>query len=403
MACLVAMTTDGGASEMLDQLRARLNELYRESGEPSSREVSQRTRRAISHTTVNQILRCTRAPRWSNLEVVVEALGGSVPEFRALWVAVRNGESPGPASAGGHQDMFVNMARRSQTMVDQFLDYLSYMQRGELNHGQREDVLVLERIAVKMRRHNENLLLLAGVELGRVPREPVALIDVIRAAQAELGENRRVDVVPHDRGVGVIPPAARPLIRLVAELLDNALEFSSPDGSPVTVTTESAGSAVVIRIEDRGIGIPTAVIADFEQWLGNAGSAAATPSRMMGLAVVARLAARHAISIELRRSTSPGSVALVTVPAPVLVRMTAPMPAPQARFPDQSYRTMFAGMSRNDLAKLVDLLPHEQVRLVLAGLAADRARSVLDQTRSPDWPVATAPPVRRERPGLRVR
>jgi signal transduction histidine kinase len=377
MACLVAMTTDGGASEMLDQLRARLNELYRESGEPSSREVSQRTRRAISHTTVNQILRCTRAPRWSNLEVVVEALGGSVPEFRALWVAVRNGESPGPASAGGHQDMFVNMARRSQTMVDQFLDYLSYMQRGELNHGQREDVLVLERIAVKMRRHNENLLL--------------------------LGENRRVDVVPHDRGVGVIPPAARPLIRLVAELLDNALEFSSPDGSPVTVTTESAGSATVIRIEDRGIGIPTAVIADFEQWLGNAGSAAATPSRMMGLAVVARLAARHAISIELRRSTSPGSVALVTVPAPVLVRMTAPMPAPQARFPDQSYRTMFAGMSRNDLAKLVDLLPHEQARLVLAGLAADRAQSVLDQTRSPDWPVATAPPVRRERPGLRVR
>lgn len=393
------MTTDD-TSEVLDQLRARLNQLYRESGEPSSREVSQRTRRAISHTTVNQILRCTKAPRWSNLEVVVEALGGNIADFRMLWVAVRNGESPGPAALSRQDEMFANMARRSQTMVDQFIDYLSYMQRGELAPHLREDALVLERIAKRMRRHNENLLLLAGVELGRVPRDPVPLSDVIRAAQAELGENRRVDVNPRDRGVGIIPPAARPIIRLVTELLDNAFAFSAPDGPPVTITAEAAGSRAVVRIEDYGIGIPTATIADFERWLGNAESAGAMPSRMMGLVVVARLATRHAIEVELLRSPSQGTVAVVTIPSSILVRMTSPMPSPQARFPDQSYRNLFAGMSKNDLAKLVDLLPHEQVRLVLAGLAADRAQSVLDQTRSPNWPAAKEPPVRRNRPGM---
>lgn len=395
------MTTDPSAA--LDQLRARLNQLHRENGEPSSREVSQRTRRAISHTTVNQIFRCTRAPRWSNLEVVVEALGGSIAEFRTLWVAVRNGESPGPTSLGRQQEIFVNMARRSQTMVDQFLDHLSYLQRGELEPRLRGDALVLERIAKRMRRHNENLLLLAGVDLGRIPQDPVPLVDVIRAAQAELGQHRRVDVSTQDRGVGIIPPAARPVIRLIAELLDNAFAFSAPDGPPVVVTTEYTDAGSVVRIEDHGIGIPTAVITDFEQWLGNAASAGAVPSRTLGLVVVARLAASHKINIKLLRRHAQGSVAVVTIPASATVRTTSPTPTPQARIPDQSHRRLFAGMSKEDLAKLVDLLPHEQVRVVLAGLAADRAQSVLDRTRSPNWPAATEPPVRRTRPGMRRR
>jgi signal transduction histidine kinase len=400
MACLFAMTTGDDRSELLDQLRVRLNQLYREGGEPSTREVSQRTRRAMSHTTVNQVLRCAKTPRWNYLELVVEALGGSIEEFRALWVAVRNGESPVPELVSGQRDMFVNMARRSQTMVDQFIDYLAYMQRGQLDLNQREDVLALERIAIRMRRHNENLLLLAGVELGRIPKDPVPLIDVIRAAQAELGETRRVDMSLQDRAMGIAPPAVRPVVRLVAELLDNALAFSPPQGPPVMVTTELVSSGAVLRIDDSGIGIPTATIADFTEWLANTDSGGTASSRMMGLVVVARLAARHAIGIELRRKASRGSVAVVTIPTSLLVRMGSPQPTQYARFPDQSYRVMFDSMPKKDLAKLVDLLPREQARLVLAGLAADRAQAVLDRTRSPDWPATKEPPVRRNRPGL---
>ncbi|WP_431936087.1 sensor histidine kinase [Micromonospora sp. RP3T] len=394
------MTTDA-ASEALDQLRARLNQLHRESGEPSSREVSQRTRRAISHTTVNQVLRCAKAPRWNNLEVVVEALGGSITEFRALWVAVRNGESPGPASVSRQQEIFASMARRGQTLIDQFAEQLSYMQRGELDPGLHADALALERIANRMRRHNENLLLLANVDLGGAPKDPVPLIDVIRAAQTELGEHRRVEVNVGHREAGVTPSTARPVVRIVAELLDNAFAFSAPEGPPVAIEVTAASSGVVVRIEDHGIGIPAATIADFEQWLRSPGSVGTMPSRTIGLVIVARLAVRHAIGVRLQRRTSGGSLAVVTIPGSAVARIVQPSARPPAPFPDRGHRAVFAAMPRSDRAKIVGLLPHEQVRLVLAGIAADQAQSTLDQTRSPDWPVAKEPPIRRNRPGLR--
>jgi hypothetical protein len=63
---------------------------------------------------------------------------------------------------------------------------------------------------------------------------------------------------------------------------------------------------------------------------------------------------------------------------------------------------MFASMPREDLRKVIDLLPTDQVRLVLAGLAADGAQAVLDESRSPGWPATYEPPVRRNRPGLGV-
>ncbi|WP_435133026.1 hypothetical protein [Actinacidiphila sp. bgisy144] len=78
----------------LDALRYRLRRLHRDSGEPSFRVVSQRTEKAISHTTAGNVLRCDIPPGWGALELVVEALGGDVEEFRKLWVAVRDEASP---------------------------------------------------------------------------------------------------------------------------------------------------------------------------------------------------------------------------------------------------------------------------------------------------------------------
>ena len=93
----------GGASpDALAWLRLRLQRLYRANGEPSSREVSRRTDRAVSHTTVNGLLKCSKTPRWSHLEVVVTALGGDVEEFRRLWVAVRDAEDPASSDAPGY-------------------------------------------------------------------------------------------------------------------------------------------------------------------------------------------------------------------------------------------------------------------------------------------------------------
>lgn len=78
----------------LQQLKYRLKRLHRESGEPSFRVISQRTEKAISHTTVGNVLSCGGPPGWGPLELVVEAMGGDLDEFRMLWIAVRDETSP---------------------------------------------------------------------------------------------------------------------------------------------------------------------------------------------------------------------------------------------------------------------------------------------------------------------
>jgi hypothetical protein len=77
----------------LAALRDRLRRLHRAAGEPSSREVARLTGKAISHTTANITLRCDKSPKWGQLELVVDALGGDTEEFRQLWVSVRDAEN----------------------------------------------------------------------------------------------------------------------------------------------------------------------------------------------------------------------------------------------------------------------------------------------------------------------
>lgn len=73
-------------------LRDRIQRLHRTTGEPSTRDIAHRTGGTFSHTTVHAVLRCQKVPRWGQLELVVEALGGSTDEFRQLWIAVRDSE-----------------------------------------------------------------------------------------------------------------------------------------------------------------------------------------------------------------------------------------------------------------------------------------------------------------------
>ncbi|HYN93335.1 MAG TPA: ATP-binding protein [Pilimelia sp.] len=394
------MTADDGTLTALDNLRDRLTQLHRERGEPSVRDLSRKTRHAISHTTVWTVIKCAKAPRWYHLELLVEALGGGTEEFRELWVAARNAEDSGVEAVDRSRDTVVNMARRGQVVVDRIMEHLTLMQHGGPHGHRREDVTVLARLAVRMRRYNENMLLLMGVDSGRVRHEPVEIMNVVRAALSESGSSSRVGVGQLDDGIAVVPTAADHVIRLLAELLDNAVEFSPP-ATVVSIDATWRDAAVVVRIEDDGIGIPTRIVAAFADQLADVskdwGSA-----RMMGLNVVARLAARHRIGVELRPTSSGGgTVALVTLPPDVIVREKPAAAAIQrVRLPDQTHRSIVAHLPRQHLDKLVDLLSPEQTRVVLAGLAAERATAVLDRTRPPGWPTATEPPVRRPRPGL---
>ncbi|GGL91490.1 sensor histidine kinase [Micromonospora yangpuensis] len=214
--------------------------------------------------------------------------------------------------------MFVNLARRSQILVDRLIGHLDRLERGEEDPDRLAELFQLDHLATRMRRNDENLLVLAGADSTRVQREPAALIDVLRAAQSEVEHYTRIEFGVIDRDIEVAAHAVNDLVHLVAELFDNATAFSPPD-SQVMVEARRVGERASLYVEDRGIGISVDQLADLNERLATPPQVDVAVSRMMGLVVVARLASRHGVKVELRPGTDRGTVADVTMPTSVLV------------------------------------------------------------------------------------
>jgi signal transduction histidine kinase len=214
--------------------------------------------------------------------------------------------------------MFVNLARRSQILVDRLIGHLDRLERGEEDPDRLAELFQLDHLATRMRRNDENLLVLAGADSTRVQRDPASLMDVLRAAQSEVEHYTRIEFGVVDRDLEVAAHAVNDLVHLVAELFDNATVFSPPE-SPVVVEARRVGDRAVLYVEDRGLGLSPQQLAEINERLATPPMVDVAVSRMMGLVVVARLAARHGVSVELRPAAERGTVADVTLPASVLV------------------------------------------------------------------------------------
>ncbi|GAA3770090.1 hypothetical protein GCM10022225_66200 [Plantactinospora mayteni] len=214
--------------------------------------------------------------------------------------------------------MFVNLARRSQILVDRLIGHLDRLERGEEDPDRLAELFQLDHLATRMRRNDENLLVLAGADSTRVQREPAALIDVLRAAQSEVEHYTRIEFGMVDRDIEVQAGAVNDLVHLVAELFDNATAFSPPD-SQVMVEARRVGDRATLFVEDRGIGISAEQLQDLNERLATPPAVDVTVSRMMGLVVVARLASRHGVKVDLRPGPDRGTVADVTLPTSMLI------------------------------------------------------------------------------------
>ncbi|WP_018218528.1 nitrate- and nitrite sensing domain-containing protein [Salinispora vitiensis] len=214
--------------------------------------------------------------------------------------------------------MFVNLARRSQILVDRLIGQLDRLERGEEDPDRLAELFQLDHLATRMRRNDENLLVLAAADSTRVQREPAALIDVLRAAQSEVEHYTRIEFGVIDRDIEVAAAAVNDLVHLIAELFDNATAFSPPE-SQVVVEARRAGDRASLYVEDRGIGISAEQLRELNEKLATPPQVDVAVSRMMGLVVVARLASRHGVKVELRAGTDRGAVAEVSLPAGVLV------------------------------------------------------------------------------------
>ena len=212
-------------------------------------------------------------------------------------------------------DMFVNLSRRSQGLVERQLRLIDQLENSEQDPEQLSNLFQLDHLATRMRRNSENLLVLAGSELARRSARPVPAVDVLRAAVSEVEEYQRI-VVQTPPPVNVVGLAVNDLVHLVAELLDNATTFSPPDSRVVVRSSLTDRGDLIIDINDRGVGMAYEQLVEANQRLSEPPTVDVSVSRRMGLFVVGRLAARHDVTIRLGGNEGePGLTALVTVPA----------------------------------------------------------------------------------------
>ncbi|MFI0897825.1 nitrate- and nitrite sensing domain-containing protein [Streptomyces sp. NPDC020983] len=217
---------------------------------------------------------------------------------------------------GNVNAMFTNLSRRSQGLIQRQLSLISELESREADPDQLSSLFKLDHLATRMRRNGENLLVLAGEEPGRRWTRPVPLVDVLRAAASEVEQYERIELtsVPSAEVTGRV---VNDLVHLLAELLENATSFSSPQ-TKVRVTGHALPDGrVLIEIHDTGIGLSPEDLADINERLANPPTVDVSVSRRMGLFVVGRLSLRHGIRIQLRPSDSGGTTALVMLPVDV--------------------------------------------------------------------------------------
>jgi signal transduction histidine kinase len=219
-------------------------------------------------------------------------------------------------------DMFLNLARRSQSLIDRQLELIDDLEHTEADPDALDNLFKLDHLATRMRRNAEDLIVLSGAEPARRWSQPVPLVDVVRAALAEVEDYNRVELLPID-DIGVAGQAVSDVVHLLAELVENATSFSPP-GTKVQVAGQQVSNGYVIEVEDRGLGMSDDELVEANERLANPPVVDFALSRMLGLYVVARLAERYNIKVQLRHSWYGGITALVLLPPTVAVR--APMP-----------------------------------------------------------------------------
>jgi signal transduction histidine kinase len=229
------------------------------------------------------------------------------------------------ALRGNVNAMFVNLSRRSQSLVERQIRLIDDLEQGEQDSERLANLFQMDHLATRMRRNCENLLVLAGHELSRQRTEPVPLVDVLRAAVSEIEQYERV--VPNIQpGISVRGQAVTDVVHLLSELAENATTLSPAD-TPVNVSGHLLNSGgALLDITDQGVGMDAEEMAHANWRLDNPPVVDVAVSRRMGLFVVARLAARHGIRVRLRPSSRGGLTALVWLPDKVILR-ESPSPA----------------------------------------------------------------------------
>ncbi|WP_336323133.1 nitrate- and nitrite sensing domain-containing protein [Streptomyces lavendofoliae] len=216
----------------------------------------------------------------------------------------------------GVSEVFVNLARRNQVLLHRQLTLLDTMERRTEDTEELADLFRLDHLTTRMRRHAEGLVILSGAAPSRQWRKPVQLMDVVRAAVAEVEDYERIEVRRLPR-IGVGGPAVADLTHLIAELLENATVFSPPH-TAVHVHGERVANGFTLEIDDRGLGMTPEALLDANLRLAETPEFELSDTDRLGLFVISRLAQRQNVRVSLQPSPYGGTTAVVFIPAALL-------------------------------------------------------------------------------------
>ena len=265
----------------------------------------------------------------------------------------------------GINDIFRNLARRSQSLLHRQLSLLDGMERRAAEPEELEDLFRIDHLTTRMRRHAESLIILSGDVPARGWRNPVPLVDVLRAAVAEVEDYTRIRVTTTTRAA-LAGPAVGDMIHMIAELAENAAIFSPPN-TPVLIGGDIVGRGFAVEIEDRGLGLSEEQRAEINERLASPPPFDLSGSDQLGLFVAGQLAKRHDVRISLRSSPYGGTTAIVLIPISLVV-------------PEGAYDRDSAGLGPDDHA------------IRLTGRHAARAEEAADAAApGPGQPAAVPP------------
>ncbi len=279
----------------------------------------------LSHEQLPALVKQLRNPEDEEAEAVAESMvpiqvdsqdeiGELADAFNTIQaVTVDVAEEQGRLLRKGIGDIFVNLARRNQSLLDRQIEFIDQLEGNERDPDQLENLFKLDHLATRMRRNAESLLVMAGADPPRRRGAPVPVSDVVRVAIGEVEDYQRVHLLALDDAT-VAANVAADLAHLLSELMENATNASPPNTSVEVLGGYDARNGYVLTVADRGIGMSDAQIADANHHLAHPPMVGLVISRSLGLTVVGRLAARYGLAVRLETREEGGVTATVELP-----------------------------------------------------------------------------------------
>ncbi|HUZ54689.1 MAG TPA: nitrate- and nitrite sensing domain-containing protein [Streptosporangiaceae bacterium] len=278
----------------------------------------------LANVALPSLVRRLRAGEEVDVGALVRPLEPGADEIGQVKAAFNSAQRTAVESAvdearvrRGINDLFRNLARRSQSLLERQMGLLDALERTAADPGDLDGLFRIDHLTTRMRRHAENLLVLAGDSPKRAFREPVPFVDVLRAAATEVEDYKRIKVIARTPAA-LAGPVVSDVIHLLAELLENGTIFS-PSDTEVRITGALVANGYAVDIEDRGPGMSGEELAAVNASLADPPLFDMSGSDRLGLFVAARLARRHGIAMTLRESPYRGVTAIVLIPRELVV------------------------------------------------------------------------------------